>query len=64
MIETVEHPTPGPLKVIGTPFKFSDTPTSVRRAPPLLGEHTDEILQTELGYDAARIAKWRSEKVI
>ena len=37
MIETIEHPTIGPVKVIGTPFKFSDTQTSVRRAPPLLG---------------------------
>jgi crotonobetainyl-CoA:carnitine CoA-transferase CaiB-like acyl-CoA transferase len=64
MIETVEHPTIGPVKVIGTPFKFSDTQTSVRLAPPLLGQHTEEILQGELGYDAARIATLRSEKVI
>ncbi|MDP1718343.1 MAG: CoA transferase, partial [Burkholderiales bacterium] len=41
MVETVEHPAIGALKVIGTPFKFSDTPTSVRLAPPLLGEHTE-----------------------
>jgi len=64
MIETVEHPSIGPLKVIGTPFKFSDTPTSLRRAPPLLGQHTDEILREELGLDAARIAQLRAEKVI
>ena len=64
MIETVEHPSIGALKVIGTPFKFSDTPTSVRRAPPLLGQHTDEILREELGLDAARIAQLRAEKVI
>ena len=64
MIETIEHPTIGPVKVIGTPFKFSDTQTSVRRAPPLLGQHTEEILLGELGYDAARITALRSEKVI
>jgi crotonobetainyl-CoA:carnitine CoA-transferase CaiB-like acyl-CoA transferase len=64
MIETVDHPTIGALKVIGTPFKFSDTPTSVRRAPPLLGQHTDEILREELGLEAARIAQLRAEKVI
>lgn len=64
MIETVEHPTIGPIRVIGTPFKFSDTPTSVRRPPPLLGEHTEAILQSELGYDAPRIAALRAEKVI
>ncbi|HEV2007341.1 MAG TPA: CoA transferase, partial [Burkholderiales bacterium] len=64
MIETVEHPELGPLKLIGTPFKFSATPTSVRRAPPTLGQHTDEILQRELGYDDARIAALRLDKVI
>jgi crotonobetainyl-CoA:carnitine CoA-transferase CaiB-like acyl-CoA transferase len=64
MVETVEHPTVGALKLIGTPFKFSATPTSVRRAPPVLGQHTDEILQHELGYDAARIAALRKDKVI
>ena len=64
MIETVEHPTAGALKVIGTPFKFSDTQTSVRRAPPLLGQHTDEILREELGYDAAKIEALRRDKVV
>lgn len=64
MIETVEHPTLGPVKVIGTPFKFSDTKTSVRRAPPLLGEHTDAILQAELGYDGTKINALRRDKVI
>jgi formyl-CoA transferase len=64
MIETVEHPTLGVVKVIGTPFKFSDTPTSVRRAPPLLGEHTAAILHEELCYDDAKIAALRRDKVI
>ncbi len=34
MIETVDHPTVGALKMLGIPFKFDDTPCSVRRAPP------------------------------
>ena len=64
MIETVEHPTIGPLKLIGTPFKLSATPTSVRRAPPTLGQHADEILREELGFDEAQISALRRDKVI
>jgi crotonobetainyl-CoA:carnitine CoA-transferase CaiB-like acyl-CoA transferase len=63
MIETAEHPVVGPLKMVGSPFKFSDTPTSVRRAPPVLGEHSEEILR-DLGMDAGAIAKLRAERVI
>lgn len=64
MVEEVEHPSIGTLKVIGTPFKFSDTPTSVRRAPPLLGQSTDEILRGDLGLAAERIAELRRDKII
>src|SRR5438093_1608918 len=51
---TVEHPVLGPIRQIGVPFKLSATPASIRSAPPLLGEHADEILP-ELGFDAATI---------
>jgi len=64
MIETVEHPTAGALKLIGTPFKFSGTPTSVRLAPPLLGQHTEQVLRDELGFSDERITGLRAEKVI
>ena len=64
MIETVEHPTLGALKLIGTPFKFSATPTAVRRAPPTLGQHTEEILRGELGMDTEKISALRRDKVI
>jgi succinate--hydroxymethylglutarate CoA-transferase len=64
MVETVEHPTIGALKMLGIPFKFSDTTCSVRRAPPTLGQHTDEILAGELGLDAHAIAELRATKVI
>ncbi|HEX6559406.1 MAG TPA: CoA transferase [Longimicrobiales bacterium] len=43
MVETVTHPAIGEVRLLGIPFKFSDTPATVRRAPPLLGEHTAEI---------------------
>ena len=64
MVETVEHPAIGALKLLGTPFKLSATPTSVRRAPPTLGQHADEILREELGLDDEKIAALRRDKVI
>jgi succinate--hydroxymethylglutarate CoA-transferase len=64
MIETVEHSTIGALKMLGIPFKFSDTACSVRRAPPTLGQHNDEILKGELGLDENAIAELRQAKVI
>jgi succinate---hydroxymethylglutarate CoA-transferase len=64
MIETVEHATIGSLRMLGIPFKFSDTACSVRRPPPTLGQHSDEILSGELGLDAKAIAELREAKVI
>src|SRR2546425_4533527 len=64
MIETVEHPSIGALKILGIPFKFSDTGCSVRRAPPTLGQHNQEILAEELGLDDHAIAELRQAKVI
>jgi succinate---hydroxymethylglutarate CoA-transferase len=64
MIATVEHPAVGAFKMLGIPFKFSDTACSIRRPPPLLGEHSDEILSAELGLDADAIAQLRDRKVI
>ena len=49
MVETVEHPKLGPVRLLGTPFKFSETPTSIRRHPPTLGENTAEILAGGFG---------------
>ena len=64
MIATVEHPTVGDLKLVGPPYKFSGTPAAVRRPPPMLGEHTDEILREELGLDTAAITALRRDRVI
>jgi succinate---hydroxymethylglutarate CoA-transferase len=64
MIETTEHATIGSLRMLGIPFKFSDTPCSVRQAPPTLGQHNDEILAGELGLDDKAIAELRRAKVI
>jgi succinate---hydroxymethylglutarate CoA-transferase len=64
MIETITHPTIGPLRMVGMPFKFSDTPASVRRAPPTQGQHSDEILRDVLGMDHAQVAALRRDKVV
>ena len=53
MIEDVDHPVAGRVHTLGFPLKMSDTPLRVRRAPPLLGEHSAEILR-ELGMEDAR----------
>jgi len=64
MTETVPHPAVGDLKLMGLPYKFSGTPAAIRQPPPMLGEHTEEILSAELGLDSTMIAALRAEKVI
>lgn len=49
MIVQLEHPALGMARSIGNPVKFSETPVSYRLPPPLLGEHTNEVL-SRLGY--------------
>ncbi|HET7598037.1 MAG TPA: CoA transferase [Burkholderiales bacterium] len=64
MVRTVEHPTAGEVKLLGIPFRFSGTPASVRRAPPTLGQHTEQVLREELGLSDERIAGLRAENII
>jgi formyl-CoA transferase len=64
MVAEVDHPTIGKLKLGGIPIKYSETPGSVRRHPPLLGEHTDEVLSDVLEYGAQKIAELKKKEVI
>jgi formyl-CoA transferase/CoA:oxalate CoA-transferase len=56
MIEEVEHATLGALRVLGVPVKLSETPGVIHRPPPTLGQHTDQILRSELGLNDADVA--------
>ncbi len=51
------------IVTIASPLRLSDTPPVLRRAPPGLGEHTDEVL-AELGFDAARMERLRAARII
>ena len=63
MTVVVEHPVLGALKQAGIPFRLGATPASIRTAPPLLGEHSREVL-TELGYAEADIDAMAAAGVI
>jgi crotonobetainyl-CoA:carnitine CoA-transferase CaiB-like acyl-CoA transferase len=63
MMVEMDHPVEGAVKGLGIPVKLSETPGEIRRAAPLLGEHTEEIL-AELGYSEREIADLRERSVI
>jgi len=63
MVKELDHPKAGKVKVTGIPIKLSDTPGEVETAPPVLGQHTQEVL-TELGYSDQDLEKLKQENVI
>ena len=63
MLLEIPHPTLGRIKQAGIPIKFSATQGSIDRHPPLLGEHTDEILE-ELGYSSDQVSKLKAEGAV
>lgn len=58
MVQELDHPKLGRMKTVGIPTKFSRTPGQIRRAAPVHGQHTDEILR-RFGVAPERIAQWR-----
>jgi crotonobetainyl-CoA:carnitine CoA-transferase CaiB-like acyl-CoA transferase len=56
MVQTVAHPTAGQIDLIGSPLKLSGTPVASPVAPPLLGEHSVEVLGQLLGYSPAQVS--------
>ncbi|MBU2702408.1 CoA:oxalate CoA-transferase [Sporomusaceae bacterium BoRhaA] len=64
MIVEIDHPVAGRLKMPGLPIKLSATPGAVETPAPLLGQHTEEILQEFLGMSTQQLADLRAKKVI
>ncbi len=64
MVTHWQHPLKGDLRLVASPLKLSKTPVRTDLPPPLLGQHTDDVLSQLLGHDAAQLAQWRKQKVI
>jgi crotonobetainyl-CoA:carnitine CoA-transferase CaiB-like acyl-CoA transferase len=64
MLVEVEHPTAGIVRMAGIPVKFSVTPASVRLPPPLLGQHTKEVLSSWLGMNGLEIEQLKKKGAI
>ena len=64
MISVVEHPTLGDVPLVHQPVRFSGTDRTIERPPPLLGEHTRELLVSVLGLDERQIDALTEQNVI
>jgi len=64
MVQTWELPGSGPVKMVASPMKLSATPVRNDVAPPLLGQHTDEVLGELLGYSDGKIQQLRQASII
>ena len=64
MVEVVDHPTIGKLKLVGIPVKYSEATPRIRRPPPLLGEHTEEILREFLSLSGDEIRRLKEQQVV
>jgi crotonobetainyl-CoA:carnitine CoA-transferase CaiB-like acyl-CoA transferase len=60
----MEHATGGSMKMIANPVKLSETPPDYRLPPPVLGQHTDQVLSGRLGLDEAALAALREKGII
>ncbi|MFK9094341.1 CaiB/BaiF CoA transferase family protein [Bacillus salipaludis] len=63
MIVEIDHPTEGKIKVLGIPYTFSESPGQIRHHPPLVGEHSEEILR-QIGYSQSQIEQFKQNGVI
>jgi formyl-CoA transferase len=64
LVADVEHGSAGRVQFPGFPYKLSETPASVRIPPPMLGQHTEEVLTQLLDYSPTEVAALRKREVI
>ena len=64
MVAEIDHPACGPMKMVNTPVKYSYSTPGIRSPPPLLGEHTDEVLRQVVGSSYDEIKQLRSDGVV
>jgi succinate--hydroxymethylglutarate CoA-transferase len=64
MIEEVEHPACGKVRLVNHPLKYSRIEPRIRIPPPLLGQHTDEVLEELLGLGAEKVRILRRENTV
>jgi succinate--hydroxymethylglutarate CoA-transferase len=64
MVKEMDHEWCGPIKMVNTPVKYSESKPSIRSAPPVLGQHTDEVLREVLGMSEAGIQNLKDEGAI
>ena len=64
LIRKTEHPTAGEIPIVASPINLSETPAAYEYPPPVLGQHTDEILKNHLGLDAGTISELRSKGIL
>ena len=64
MLVETEHPLAGTIKLLANPMRLSATPVTDYPAPPLLGQHTREVLGGLLGIDSARLDALAASHVI
>lgn len=64
MIVDILHPIAGATRIPGVPIKFSETPSEIEAPAPVLGEHTEKILTSYLGFSAAEFEELKKDGAV